>query len=166
MQPTGACATLQHGVRFRYTADRSDSRHPPPAADLHGRPGRSWRCPTGPAYVQPLVRCFKNILSAQYFTPCHAVCPTAVAESIAPQACCRLPKRLFILLLHDGRFYRILAAAAGLDDWTGADSPGIQQLAILPSSARSVQSDIAVIWVPPPDGSPSPYAAAPSELLV
>jgi hypothetical protein len=71
-----------------------------------------------------------------------------------------------ILLLYDGRLYRILAAAAGLDDWTGADSPGIQQLVIVPTSARSMQSDIAVIWVPPPDGSPSPYAAAHSELLV
>ena len=59
-----------------------------------------------------------------------------------------------------------MAAAAGLDDWTGADSPGIQQLALLPTSARSVQADITVIWVPPTDGSPSPYAAAPSELLV
>ena len=36
----------------------------------------------------------------------------------------------------------------------------------MPTSARSMQADIAVIWVPSPDGSPSPYAAAPNELLV
>lgn len=108
----------------------------------------------------------KTSVSAQYFTPCHATCPAAVAESVGAPIDRLLPPRRLILLLYNCRLYRILAAAAGLDDWTRADSPGIQQLRILPTSARSLQAEIAVVWVPPPDGVPSPYAAPPSDLLV
>lgn len=64
------------------------------------------------------------------------------------------------------RLQRIIAAASGLDAWTDVDSPGIQQLAFVPTSGGSARADLAVTWLPLPPDTQQPYEQPPSQLQV
>lgn len=59
-----------------------------------------------------------------------------------------------------------MAAASGLDAWTDVDSPGIQQLAFVPTSGGSASVDLAVTWLLLPADTQQPYDQPPAQLQV
>ncbi len=59
-----------------------------------------------------------------------------------------------------------MAAASGLDAWTDVASPGIQQLAFVPTSGGSASVDLAVTWLLLPANTQQPYNQPPAQLQV